>query len=50
MVYAIGTPVLLLGILAQKKWGDLPGLIIPILLTFYLWSAFRKKPPDNEQL
>ena len=43
--YAIGTPVLLLLLLAEKKWVDIPALIIPVLLTFFLWNGLRKQRP-----
>lgn len=38
LYYAIGIPLVLLELLAQKKWAYIPSLIVPVLLALYLWK------------
>lgn len=41
MIYAVGIPLVLVGILAKKKWEDIPPLIVPVLLAFFLWKWLK---------
>jgi len=45
ILYAIGIPLTLLAILAQKKWADLPYLIVPVLLALYLREWLSQAAP-----
>jgi hypothetical protein len=49
-LYALSIPTVLVIMLAQKRWEYIPALIVPILLTFYLWkwlSRVESQSPEG---